>query len=59
LVVSVFTKGKIVPVRFNDEELKAMTKCADKSEHRTPSAWIRHTLKNVNLPVIITVAASF
>jgi hypothetical protein len=38
-------KGKIVPVRFNDEELKAMTKCADKSEHKTLSAWIRHTLK--------------
>jgi hypothetical protein len=31
-------KGKIVPVRFNDEELKAMTKSADKSEHQTLSA---------------------
>jgi hypothetical protein len=28
-------KGRIVPVRFSDEELKAMTKCADKSEHKT------------------------
>lgn len=38
-------KGKIVPVRFNDDELKAMTRCADESEHKTLSAWIRHTLK--------------
>jgi hypothetical protein len=38
-------KGKIVPVRFNDGELKAMTKCADESEHKSLSAWIRHTLK--------------
>ncbi len=36
-------KGKIVPVRFNDEELNGM--CADSSEHETWSAWIRHTLK--------------
>jgi len=38
-------KGRIVPVRFSDDELKAMTKCADKSEHKTLSAWIRHTLR--------------
>ena len=38
-------KGRIVPVRFSDEELKAMIKCADKSEHKTLSAWIRDTLK--------------
>jgi len=38
-------KGKIVPVRFNDEELKAMTKCANKSEHKTLSSWIRHELR--------------
>ena len=38
-------KGKIVPVRLNDEELKLLTKAADKSEHKTLSAWIRHSLK--------------
>jgi hypothetical protein len=38
-------KGKIVPVRLNDEELKLFTKAADKSEHKTLSAWIRHSLK--------------
>ncbi len=38
-------KGKIVPVRLNDEELKMFTKAADKSEHKTLSAWIRHTLR--------------
>lgn len=38
-------KGKIVPVRLNDEELKLFTKAADNSEHGSLSAWIRHTLK--------------
>lgn len=38
-------KGKIVPVRLNDEELKLFTKAADKSEHKTLSAWIRQTLR--------------
>ena len=38
-------KGKIVPVRLNDEELKLFTKAADKSEHKTLSSWIRHSLK--------------
>jgi len=38
-------KGKIVPVRFHDEELKAMAKYADKREHKTLAAWIHHTLK--------------
>jgi uncharacterized protein DUF6290 len=38
-------KGKIVPVRLNDEELKLFTKAADNSEHQTLSSWIRHTLK--------------
>ena len=38
-------KGKIVPVRLNDAEVKLFTKAADKSEHKTLSAWIRHTLK--------------
>ena len=38
-------KGRIVPVRFSDAELKAMTKCADNSERKTLSSWIRYTLK--------------
>ncbi len=38
-------KGKIVPVRLNDEELKLFTKAANGSEHKTLSAWIRHTLR--------------
>ena len=37
-------KGKIVPVRLNENELKLFTKAADKSEHKTLSAWIRQTL---------------
>jgi hypothetical protein len=38
-------KGKIVPVRLNDAEVRLFTRAADKSEHKTLSAWIRHTLK--------------
>jgi hypothetical protein len=38
-------KGKIVPVRLNDAEVNLFTHAADKSEHKTLSAWIRHTLK--------------
>lgn len=38
-------KGKIVPVRLNDEELRLFTKAADKSEHESLSSWIRHTLR--------------
>jgi hypothetical protein len=38
-------KGKIVPVRLNDAELKLFTKAAEASEHKTLSSWIRHTLR--------------
>jgi hypothetical protein len=38
-------KGKIVPVRLNDHELKLFTKAAKASEHETLSSWIRHTLR--------------
>ena len=38
-------KGKILPVRVNPDELKLFTKAATASEHKTLSAWIRHTLK--------------
>jgi hypothetical protein len=38
-------KGKIVPVRLNDEEVKLFSKAAKASEHKTLSGWIRHTLR--------------
>jgi hypothetical protein len=38
-------KGKIVPVRLNDAEVKLFTKAADRSEHKTLSAWIRYALR--------------
>ena len=38
-------KGIIVPVRVNPEDRKLFEKAADKSEHKTLSAWIRHTLR--------------
>ena len=37
-------KGKIVPVRLNNEELKLFTKAANASEHKTLSSWIRQSL---------------
>ncbi|HEU4510754.1 MAG TPA: hypothetical protein VFR78_21165 [Pyrinomonadaceae bacterium] len=39
-------KGRIVPVRFTDAELKMFAKAVKHSEHNTLSAWIRHTLKD-------------
>ncbi len=38
-------KGKIVPVRLNDDELKLFSKAAEVSPHKTLSSWIRHTLR--------------
>jgi predicted HicB family RNase H-like nuclease len=38
-------KGKILPVRVNPEDMKAFTRAAKASEHKTLSGWIRHTLK--------------
>ena len=38
-------KAKYVPVRLADADIKAFTKAAKKSEHKTLSAWIRHTLR--------------
>jgi hypothetical protein len=40
-------KGKIVPVRLNDEELKVFTRAARDSEYNTLSSWIRHSLWEV------------
>jgi hypothetical protein len=39
-------KGKIVLVRLSESETKLFTKAADKSPHKTLSAWIRATLQN-------------
>lgn len=39
-------KGRIVPVRLNEEDLKLFAKAAKASEHKTLSSWIRHTLKD-------------
>jgi len=38
-------KGKIVPVRLNDAQVKLFTKAADKSDHKTLSSWIRNKLE--------------
>jgi hypothetical protein len=38
-------KGVILPVRVNSEDRKLFEKVANASEHKTLSAWIRHTLK--------------
>jgi hypothetical protein len=38
-------KGKYVPIRLNDVDLKAFTKAMKKSGHKTLSGWIRHTLR--------------
>ena len=38
-------KADIIPVRVNPEDRKRFEKTANASEHKTLSAWIRHTLK--------------
>ncbi len=38
-------KGRIVPVRLSDEELKLFTKAANASEHKTLSSWMRQSLR--------------
>ena len=38
-------KGRIVPVRFTDAELKLFAKAMKTSEQNTLSGWIRHTLR--------------
>jgi len=40
------SKGKYVPVRFSDADLKAFTKAMKKSGHKTLSGWIRSTLRD-------------
>jgi uncharacterized protein (DUF1778 family) len=38
-------KGRIVPVRLSEDDLKLFAKAAKVSPHKTLSAWIRHTLR--------------
>jgi uncharacterized protein (DUF1778 family) len=38
-------KGDIIPVRVNPDDRKLFEKTANASEHKTLSAWIRHTLR--------------
>ena len=38
-------KADIIPVRVNPEDRKLFEKAADQSDHKTLSAWIRHTLR--------------
>ena len=38
-------KGKYVPVRLSDADVKAFTKAMKKSEYKTLSGWIRQTLR--------------
>lgn len=38
-------KGKYVPVRFSDADLKAFNKAMKRSGHKTLSGWIRSTLR--------------
>ncbi len=44
-------KDKILPVRVNPEDMKAFTKAANASDHKTLSAWIRHTLRKASKPI--------
>ena len=39
-------KGKYVPIRLSDADVKAFTKAMKKSDHKTLSGWIRHTLRS-------------
>lgn len=38
-------KGKYVPIRLSDADVKAFTKAMKKSDHKTLSGWIRFTLR--------------
>ena len=45
-------KGRIVPVRFNPEELK-WVKTSAKASNQTVSEWIRSTLNTANVSVAV------
>lgn len=39
-------RGNIVPVRFSDGELKAITRFVKASDQNTVSAWLRHLARD-------------
>ena len=39
-------KGKYVPVRLSDADVKLFTKAMKKSDHTTLSGWMRQTLRD-------------
>jgi hypothetical protein len=39
------SKAKYVPVRLSEADVKAFTNAMNKSDHKTLSGWIRHTLR--------------
>lgn len=38
-------KGKYVPIRLSDADVKAFTQAMKTSDHKTLSGWIRYTLR--------------
>ena len=38
-------KGKYVPIRLSEADLKAFTKAMKRSDHNTLSGWMRETLR--------------
>jgi hypothetical protein len=38
-------KGKIVPVRLNDDDLKLFAKAMKRDDHKTLSGWLRHVAR--------------
>jgi hypothetical protein len=38
-------KGRIVPVRLNEDDLKLFARATKRDGHKTLSGWIRHTLR--------------
>ena len=39
------SKGKYVPIRLSEDDVKAFTNAMKKSDHQTLSGWMRETLR--------------
>ena len=39
------SKGKYVPIRLSEDDVKAFTAAMKKSDHQTLSGWMRETLR--------------
>ena len=39
------SKGKYVPIRLSEDDVKAFTDAMKKSDHQTLSGWMRETLR--------------